>query len=869
MSGLLPPLVLQLRAHAAQVFTELGKVNASVTAMEAQTAAKTTLMQRSFTRTAAAGKILSIGVAVVGAAVAVEATKMAANFQAKMTLLQTAAGESQSNMKTVSDGILNLAGATGTSIDQLSEGMYTIEKAGIRGADGLLVLKAAAQGAKAENVDLSTATNALTSVMMSYHLKAKDAVKVQNELVAGSGMAKTTMQEYAGSLAAVIPVASAAGINFAQVGGAIATLTQHGTSAQEATQELANTIRSLQAPNAVASKMMQQLGINVVDLSSHLGSRGLTGTIDLITKAITAKMGPSGLVVADAFKKSQSATADARKELELMPASLQKLAKSYMDGTVTQSVWRKSLKTMDVGQRQLAQQFAATVNHSRGFNDMLKAGNPAAQTFAGTLNKVMGGATGMNTALMLGGENMAYFKKATDEVSAASKKGGSNISTWAKTQQNLTVQLSQAKEGIAAMEVKIGTALIPMISAVVKTGMQWATFLGKNREVLYTIIGVVGGVIGVLIAFYVAQKVAAAATAVMRVGMVAYNLVAGIFGVVTKASTAASYGQAGATYASVAAQKAYAIGAGISKVATLAATAATAVATGAQKGFQVMMWLTQGSVLKFLATQALAKTAMIAGAVATGVVTAAQWLWNAAMDANPIGIIILAIAALVAAIIWLVANWSSVTKFLTEAWKNVGSFFATVGDAISKWWTGFWNGIVSFGVSVLVGYVTWVHSILAAIVGFFQTVGSAIGSAWSNLWSGVGAIVRNAFNGVVSFVKGILNGIIDLINGAIGGINTMIGAINSIPGVHVPKLGTLPHFATGGVMPSTGFAVVGEHGSEVVKLPGGAQVFPHGSEPEQQSRQQSGGNQVVVNVTSNASPKRIASEVGWVLRSMG
>lgn len=45
------------------------------------------------------------------------------------------------------------------------------------------------------------------------------------------------------------------------------------------------------------------------------------------------------------------------------------------------------------------------------------------------------------------------------------------------------------------------------------------------------------------------------------------------------------------------------------------------------------------------------KVAMVAGSVATGAMTAAQWLLNAAMTANPIGIVIVAIVALVAAVV--------------------------------------------------------------------------------------------------------------------------------------------------------------------------------------------------------------------------
>jgi hypothetical protein len=72
--------------------------------------------------------------------------------------------------------------------------MYQVEKAGYRGSDGLRGLKAAAQGAREENARLDTVTNAMTSVMASYHLKASDSVRVMNGLKTAAGEGKMTME---------------------------------------------------------------------------------------------------------------------------------------------------------------------------------------------------------------------------------------------------------------------------------------------------------------------------------------------------------------------------------------------------------------------------------------------------------------------------------------------------------------------------------------------------------------------------------------------------------------------------------------------------------------------------------------------------
>lgn len=63
--------------------------------------------------------------------------------------------------------------------------------------------------------------------------------------------------------------------------------------------------------------------------------------------------------------------------------------------------------------------------------------------------------------------------------------------------------------------------------------------------------------------------------------------------------------------------------------------------------------------------QMLSKVTWIQTAAAK-VATIAQWAWNAAMTANPIGIIIVAIGALVGAIVWLV----SMTEGWGQAWEH-------------------------------------------------------------------------------------------------------------------------------------------------------------------------------------------------------
>lgn len=96
-------------------------------------------------------------------------------------------------------------------------------------------------------------------------------------------------------------------------------------------------------------------------------------------------------------------------------------------------------------------------------------------------------------------------------------------------------------------------------------------------------------------------------------------------------------------------------------------------------------------------TQMLQAGATGVVSAATSVATAAQWAWNAALDANPIGIVIMAIAALVGAVVWMTNHWEGVTAYLSGMWES--------------WKIGF-NGIVEvvrtvFGAVVDIVQGTW------------------------------------------------------------------------------------------------------------------------------------------------------------------
>ena len=83
-----------------------------------------------------------------------------------------------------------------------------------------------------------------------------------------------------------------------------------------------------------------------------------------------------------------------------------------------------------------------------------------------------------------------------------------------------------------------------------------------------------------------------------------------------------------------------------------------------------------GALILQKAYLALRNSAILAAVVTKGW-AAAQWLLNAAMTANPIGLIIVAIAAVIAAGVALYMHWDTVKAKFVEVWEGIKNWFTS------------------------------------------------------------------------------------------------------------------------------------------------------------------------------------------------
>lgn len=223
------------------------------------------------------------GAALIG--IGVESVKMATTYESVTTRLVTSAGEQDKNLKMVQQGMLDMAGQVGVSATDLAQAMYYVESAGFHGADGLIALKAAAQGAAAEGADTTTVVKAMTDVLVDYHLKASDAADVTSKMITAVSYGKTSLQDFSGAFASIVPAASAAGISFNDVSAALAEMTNHGFTANRASQNLAQALRSLLNPTGPMKSAFVEFGVSAQELRDKLaGPNGLTDAMEYLAQ---------------------------------------------------------------------------------------------------------------------------------------------------------------------------------------------------------------------------------------------------------------------------------------------------------------------------------------------------------------------------------------------------------------------------------------------------------------------------------------------------------------------------------------------------------------------------------------------------------
>ena len=144
-------------------------------------------------------------------------------------------------------------------------------------------------------------------------------------------------------------------------------------------------------------------------------------------------------------------------------------------------------------------------------------------------------------------------------------------------------------------------------------------------------------------------------------------------------------------------------------------------------------------------------------AAALNVVKGAFAALNTTVLANPIFLIIAAIAALVAAFIYLWNNCEEFRQFWIDLWENIKEIAVAVWNALKNFFTKAWEAIKTTAETVWNAIKEFFTGLWEGIKGVFTTVVNAISTFLSNAWNGIKNTVTTVWNAISTFFSNIWN----------------------------------------------------------------------------------------------------------------
>ncbi|WP_245720864.1 transglycosylase SLT domain-containing protein [Nocardia pseudovaccinii] len=598
-----------------------------------------------------------------------------------------------------------------------------------------------------------------------------------------------------------------------------------------------------------------------------------------------------------------------------LPGPAQKVAEAITNNQLSFAEYRKTAGGLTVDMKKLVDQWLSVHTTANGFNDLLKKGGDAQQTFAAAMQKATGDMASYRVATMLTGENAESANQAIRDIGAATQEADGSVLHWHDTQSTFNQQLHEFKGSVGAAAIQIGNDLLPAATKMVAGLKDGANWLQEHKKVGDGLIVTIGGIAAGWLAWkvasgtfslvkssiegissaasfvgrswgaissgastaaqatrdywnwtgrfkvqaakdFVAAKVSAATEAIQTAAawtanaaraaaawVVAQTRAAASFVATKTAAAAEAAASAGAWVAAQATAGAGWVAMQAKAVGAFVATKAAALVSAAETAGA---WVVQNArvVVSFVAVEGAA----IAAGIAQKGMAAATWLLNAAMDANPIGLVIAGLAALVAGVIyaWNHFDWfrNGVTAVWNFLWNDlIKPYIGFIVDGFHFWadiavWL--YDEILKPKFDAIGALWTWVYDkIIQPYVGFIKAGIETWGEAFSWLYDHVISPVSQGISGALGTVKDAFKATVDWVGDQWGRIEKIVGTPavavidlvynngivklwNGIAGVfHLGELSPvdtskIPHYALGGIHSGPGILPGYAPGQDIV-----------------------------------------------------
>jgi len=592
--------------------------------------------------------IVGLGVAAVAAATTF--THQMADIRKEVAATAGSSSQANSIMSQMSKSSLQWSEDFGQSTDSINAGLLTLVKDGYSGSVAMNVMQTSLNTARGSNEDLTTTVNTLGTSLEAYGLKTNNAAKTtQNMTHMADTFAyianhtKASISSLGEAFSIVGPTASALKIPMQQTAAAIGELQSNGIDASTAATSLKAGLVNLTKPTKKMSAAMKEMNLAAFDSKGNMKDLPtILNSIEKNTQGWTNQQKQAA--IATIFGKESLASWDVL--LTKGGGNLNTLSKNANGAAGEVKKLADSMKNTASNKFKELTESVHALGVTFG-EDIL----PSLTPVVNKLTDIAKGFSNLDDGTKKSILNFLLIAAAVGPPILIIGKLTHGIGDTIKGFTDLSKSISKAGGILKYLATPGGIVIVVMIALVAaailvvthwdkikKAFTDFKQVLKDNETAIKNVAIALGVIFGPALVTLGAQAVATGAT--IAAGLIVSIVSSGVQAVIT----------AGAFTGKM--------------IVSLVSFALQAWKTVAVISLQTTLFIAQ-------------RLGIISAAEATNIITAAQWLFNAAMDANPIGVVILALAALGVAVYEVVKHWKDICTWIQNAWDKLNLFNKT------------------------------------------------------------------------------------------------------------------------------------------------------------------------------------------------
>lgn len=609
--------------------------------------------------------------------------KTGMDFEAQMSRVKAISGATGSEFESLKQQAIDLGAATAFSATESAQAMENLASAGFSVSEIMDAMPGMLDLAASSGEDLASSADIASSTLRAFGLEASEAGHVADVLAKNAANTNAAVMDTGYAMKYVAPVAHSAGWSLEEVTAAIGKMADAGIKGEQAGTTLRGALTRMMNPTDAMADAMEELGVTFYDSEGKMKSLStIIDELQTATAGLTEEQRDNKIATifgTEALSGMKVLLSSSKEELDSLTEGLKnsdgaakEMAETMQDNLKgATEEFMGSLETLGISiYEQMQEPLKNAVSQGTEYINQLT------ETFrSGGLKEAVAEAGNIFAELAV-----KAAEKAPEMINAAVEF----IRSFINGIKNHAPELLQAAQEIVWALVDGLVKLLP--SEIQKPVKETVDILKKSFQDggLKNAIKTVGDILKTL-----GKVVTNLAKTLLPPLAKAVDFVADNLKILLPLATSV-----------VAAWKTWKI---VQQVTSWMNKFKGAI-DAANKAEKVKITLSTASAVaatKEAAATGASTTALSLKQLAVGVLTgeislatAAQWLWNAAMNANPIGIIITAVATLAGGIGLLCTamdNGKSADEELAAANEALGDSFGGVGEAAADFYDGIQN----------------------------------------------------------------------------------------------------------------------------------------------------------------------------------